>query len=151
MAIASPKNIRLEMRRHIAGTNMPFTKRRKIEDLLVRAVRYFRIMRSSRHKSSFPRPGNLLVRLPLARGRQDETLLRAYIFSALFRAWMIGFDQYPKINNKGYPATNFVNFADYVLKRIGIGKAEDHLEEFRSYRKKILIASGFKVVRGKVI
>jgi hypothetical protein len=87
-------------------------------------------------------------RLP---GRQDDFLLRAYVFSALFRAWMIGFDVYPSINNKHKSATQFVIFADFVLHRLGIGKVEDHLEQFRSYRKKLLIESGFKVVRGKVI
>jgi hypothetical protein len=85
------------------------------------------------------------------RGRRDDFLLRAYVFSTLFRAWMIGFNEYPKINNKGSSPTQFGIFADFVLHRLGIGKVEDHLEQFRSYRKKLLIESGFKVVRGKVI
>ena len=151
MAIAKPKNIRSELRQHIANSNIPLAKRRLIEDLLVRAVRYYRVMRSSRQKTMQPSASNILPITPLARGRQDESLIRAHVFSALFRAWMIGFDQYPKINNKGYPATKFVIFADYLLQRIGIGKIEDHLEEYRSYRKKALTGSGFKVVRGKVI
>ena len=151
MALAQPKNIRRELRRHIASSNIPFDKRRQIEDLLVRAIRYFRVMRSSRQKSIPQSPANPLPINPLLRGRQDDSLLRDYIFSALFRAWMIGMDQYPRINNKGYPATQFVIFSDYVLQRLGVGKVEDHLEEFRSRRKKLMTDSGFKVVRGKVI
>ena len=151
MALSQPKNIRREMRRHIASSNIPFGKRRQIEDLLVRAMRYFRVMRKSRQKSLPLSPSNPLPTNSLLRGRQDDSLLRDYIFSALFRAWMIGMDQYPRINNKGYPATPFVIFSDYVLQRLGIGKIEDHLEEFRSRRKKLMTDSGFKVVRGKVI
>ena len=151
MALAQPKNIRCELRRHIASSNIPFAKRRQIEDLLVRAIRYFRVMRKSRQKSLPQSPTNPLPTNSLLRGRQDDSLLRDYIFSALFRAWMIGMDQYPRINNKGYPATQFVIFSEYVLERLGIGKIEDHFEEFRSHRKKLMTDSGFKVVRGKVI
>ena len=151
MALAQPRNIRRELRRHIASSNIPFGKRRQIEDLLVRAIRYFRVMRKSRQKSLPQSPTNPLPTNSLLRGRQDDSLLRDYIFSALFRAWMIGMDQYPRINNKGYPATQFVIFSEYVLERLGIGKIEDHFEEFRSHRKKLMTDSGFKVVRGKVI
>jgi len=151
MALSQPKNIRRELRRHIASSNIPFGKRRQIEDLLVRAMRYFRVMRKSRQKSLPLSPSNPLPTNSLLRGRQDDSLLRDYIFSALFRAWMIAMDQYPRINNKGYPATPFVIFSDYVLQRLGIGKIEDHLEEFRSRRKKLMTDSGFKVVREKVI
>ena len=151
MALAQPRNIRRELRRHIASSNIPFGKRRQIEDLLVRAIRYFRVMRKSRQKSLPQSPTNPLPTNSLLRGRQDDSLLRDYIFSTLFRAWMIGMDQYPRINNKGYQATQFVIFSEYVLQRLGIGKIEDHFEEFRSHRKKLMTDSGFKVVRGKVI
>jgi hypothetical protein len=156
MAIARPKNIRLDLRSDIAYANFPYSKRRQVEEILVRAARYYRVIRNHRKKrpsqsrKSKMRQGLLVIQAK-PQGRQDESLLRAYLFSALFRAWMIGFNEYPKINNKGYSATAFVTFADFVLQRLSIGKAEDHLEEFRSYRKKVLVASGFKVVRGKVI
>ena len=156
MALAKPKNIRLELRSDIATANFPIGKRRAVEVLLVRTVRYYRAIRQSRQKRPSQartpqlRSGLLPMKARLA-GRQDDSLLRAYVFAALFRAWMIGFDEYPKVNNKGGSATRFVIFADFVLHRLGIGKVEDHLEEFRSYRKKLFINSGFKVVRGKVI
>jgi hypothetical protein len=156
VALAKPKNIRLELRSNIAIANFPFVKRRKVEVLLVRTVRYYRAIRQSRQKRPSqartpPLRSALLTIKARLRGRQDDFLLRAYVFSALFRAWMIGFDEYPRVNNKGGSATQFVIFADFILHRLGIGKVEDHLEEFRSYRKKLLLNSGFKVVRGKVI
>ena len=156
MALAKPNNIRLEIRSDIAAANFPFGKRREIETLLVRTVRYYRTIKNHRKirpsQSRAPklRTGVLVMKSRL-RGRQDDFLLRAYVFSALFRAWMIGFDEYPRINKKRKSATQFVIFADFVLHRLGIGKVEDHLEKFRSYRKKLLIESGFKIVRGKVI
>ncbi len=118
---------------------------------MVRAVRYFRVIRAARQKGFVADPKNILANKPLPRGRQNDSLLRHYLFSALFQAWMVGFNQYPKVNNKGYRATKFIIFSDYVLQRLGIGKVEDHFEGFRAYRKKLLINSGFRVVRGKVI
>jgi len=156
MALAIRKNIRLELRSDIAAVNFPYGKRRGIEDLLVRTVRYYRAICNQRQKrpsqSKSPKlASGVLVMTSRLRGRQDDSLLRAYVFSALFRAWMIGFGEYPKINNKGGSATQFVIFADFILHRLHIGKVENHLEEFRSYRKKLFIGSGFEVVRGKVI
>lgn len=94
-----------------------------------------------------------LPNLPLAIndvGHPDEALYRNIVFSALFRAWMLGKDKYPTVNNKNYPASPFVIFAEPILVGLGIGKIEDHLEEFRSYRKRAFNESGFEVVRGKV-
>ena len=42
------------------------------------------------------------------------------------------------INNKGYPATKFVVFAEQIFALLGIGKIEDHLEEFQSFRAQSL-------------
>ena len=83
-------------------------------------------------------------------GRPEESELRNALFSSLFRAWMLGKGEYPTINNKGHPASPFVIFAEPILWGLGIGKIEDHLEEFRSFRKKSFEDSGFKVKRGKV-
>ena len=151
MALAQPKNIRLEMRCHIANRHFPIRTRPAVEKLLVRAVRYVRVIRKSRKICYEPLQSQDPLLKARERGRQDEALLRAYVFSALFRAWMMGFDEYPKINNKGYEASPFVIFAETVLQRLGIGNIEDHLEEFRSYRKKLFVDSGFRVIRGKVI
>ncbi len=85
------------------------------------------------------------------KGRPSEELPRALLIAGLFLAWMRAFKEYPKINNKNYPLSPFVRFATAILMREGIGKIEDHLEEFRAYRKKCMIDSGFEVVRGAVI
>ena len=151
MALTQPKNIRLEMRRHIANRHFPIHTRPAVEDILVRVVRYFRVIRQSRKICHKPLRSQDLLLKARGRGREDEALLRAYVFAALFRAWMMGFGEYPKINNKGHAKTPFMFFAETVLQRLGIGKIEDHLEEFRSYRKKLFVASGFRVIRGKVI
>lgn len=86
----------------------------------------------------------------LSSGHPDQEGLRNLVFSALFRAWMYCTDQYPTINNKNYPATPFVIFAEPFLLGLGIGKIEDHLEEFRAFRKKSYIEAGMKIIRGKV-
>lgn len=87
---------------------------------------------------------------PVNKGRPDERVLRTIVFASLFRAWMLGKNSYPTINNKNYPPSQFVVFAEPILWGLGIGKTEDHLEEFRSVRKKVLEDGGFKVIRGKV-
>lgn len=108
------------------------------------------------YKDSSNLPSKRFVGLPelpikkFNKGRPDEVVLRSIVFSSLFRAWMLGKKSYPIINNKNYPPSPFVVFAEPILCGLGIGKAEDHLEEFRSVRKKMLENSGFKVIRGKV-
>lgn len=120
MAFAQPKNIRFEMRRHIASSHFPIGTRPTVEGILVRAVRYVLVIRQGRGMlNKQPKNQGSLVKA-LARVRQDEALLRAYVFSALFRAWMIGVNEYPKVNNKGCAATPFVIFAEYVLQRLAI-------------------------------
>jgi hypothetical protein len=74
----------------------------------------------------------------LPKGQRDETMLRNLLIAELFRAWQLAFGQAPVINNKGYPATKFVVFAEEIFSLLGIGKIEDHLEEFQSFRAKSL-------------
>jgi hypothetical protein len=74
----------------------------------------------------------------LPKGQRDETMLRHFLIAELFRAWQLAFGQAPVINNKGYPATKFVVFAEEIFSLLGIGKIEDHLEEFQSFRAKSL-------------
>lgn len=78
----------------------------------------------------------------LPNGQRDETLLRHYLIASLFRIWVLEHGQVPTINNKGYPATPFVRFADQIFGLLNIGKVDDHLEEFQSYRKKQFKESG---------
>jgi len=70
----------------------------------------------------------------LPKGQRDETMLRNLLIAELFRAWQLAFGQVPVINNKGYPQTKFVVFAEEIFGLLGIGKIEDHLEEFQSFR-----------------
>ena len=148
MALAIPKNIRLQIRADIVAAKFPIEVRERVESILVRSVREFRLQRKRLGKTVML-PEDLSRRR--GRGRPSEEMLRAVLISALFQAWMIGFDEYPKINNKNHRLTPFVRFATTILMREGIGKTEDHLEEFRSYRKKCMLDSGFQVVRGVVI
>jgi hypothetical protein len=88
------------------------------------------------HKGPPPKRNRFGTNLP--KGQRDETMLRNLLIAELFRAWELGLNQVPVINNKGYPATKFVVFADQIFSLLGIGKIEDHLEEFQSFRAKSL-------------
>ena len=91
-----------------------------------------------------------LARASASVGRPDETLMRHLLFAALFRAWMIERQAYPKINAKDYPSSAFMIFAEPILASLGIGKPVPNGEAFRSYRKSQFEGSGFTVVRGGV-
>jgi hypothetical protein len=88
------------------------------------------------HKGSRPTRDGFGTDLP--KGQRDETMLRNLLIAELFRSWQLAFNQTPVINNKGYPATKFVVFAEQIFGLLDIGKIEDHLEEFQSFRAKSL-------------
>jgi len=98
------------------------------------------------HKGSRPTRDGFGTDLP--KGQRDETMLRNLLISELFRSWQLAFNQTPVINNKVYPATKFVVFAEQIFALLGIGKIEDHLEEFQSFRAKSL--THFDVNEGQV-
>jgi hypothetical protein len=98
------------------------------------------------HKGSRPTRDGFGTDLP--KGQRDETMLRNLLISELFRSWQLAFHQTPVINNKDYPATKFVVFAEQIFALLGIGKIEDHLEEFQSFRAKSL--AHFDVNEGEV-
>ena len=148
MALVKPKNIRQQIRADIARAGFPYGTRAQVETSSVRIVRQFRVCRG-RLANTVLRPEDLTRKR--GKGRPSEALARDLVIAGLFRAWMVGFQEYPKINNKNYPLSPFVRFATAILTREGIGKIEDHLEEFRAYRKKCMVDSGFSVVRGAVI
>ena len=70
-------------------------------------------------------------------GRPCDDLWHFYLFSALMRAWILGFGQLPRINQKRDPIeTPFVTFARTVLRPLGMGnKLVDYIDEYRSYKK----------------
>ena len=98
------------------------------------------------HKGSRPTRDGFGTDLP--KGQRDETMLRNLLISELFRSWQLAFNQTPVINNKGYPATKFVVFSEQIFALLGIGKIEDNLEEFESFRAKSL--THFHVNEGEV-
>lgn len=79
-----------------------------------------------------------MVSTDLPKGQRDETILRYLSIAELFRSWQYAFNEAPVINNKGYPATKFVVFAEQIFALLGIGKIEDRLEEFHSFRAQSL-------------
>ena len=98
------------------------------------------------HQGSRPTRNGFGTDLP--KGQCDETMLRNLLIAELFRSWQLAFNQTPVINNKGYPATKFVVFAEQIFGLLDIGKIEDHLEEFQSFRAKSL--AHFDVNEGEV-
>lgn len=71
-------------------------------------------------------------------GHKNDALKRAHLIAALFRARVIAFGEEPKINNRGFPRTPFVQFAHMILGHDGIGKLDMHLEAYQAYRKRTL-------------
>ncbi len=84
------------------------------------------------HKGTRPTKDGFGAALP--NGQRDETMLRNYLIAELFRSWIWAHEEVPVINNKDYPATPFVIFAEQIFYILGIGKIEGHLEEFQSFR-----------------
>ncbi len=70
-------------------------------------------------------------------GRPRNDLRHFYLFSALMRAWILGFGQLPRINQKRDPIeAPFVTFARTILRPLGMGnKLVDYIDEYRSYKK----------------
>jgi hypothetical protein len=97
MALVNPKNIRQQVRADIAKAGFPYGTRAQAETSAVRAVRQFRVYRG-RLANSVLRPEDLTRKR--GKGRPPEAMPRALLISALFRAWMGAFQEYPKINNK---------------------------------------------------
>ena len=89
-------------------------------------------------KNNRSRPNRNNFGTDLPKGQRDESMLRNFLIADLFRAWEMEFGKHPVINNKGYPATSFVIFAEEIFRILGVGKIEDHLEEFQSFRAQSL-------------
>ena len=148
MELAKPKNIRLEIRSHIARSKFPKKSRQHVEKILVRAIRYYRIL--TRRPPKILSNSSHNAKSVRSRGRPNLSEQRNFLISELFRAWVVGFKLYPTINNKLDGPSPFVKFCEPMLRREGIGRVLDHLEKYRAYRKRVMEKYGFKVVRGKV-
>lgn len=137
------RSIRREVREALARYQFPSDVFKQVEDILVRQIRISRLMNRHVPATRFKNTQDVLSRFdiqrfvwPKGRGRSNDALKRAHLIATLFRVWAIGFGEEPKINNRGFPRTPFVQFAHMLLRHEGIGKLEAHLEEYQSYRKK---------------
>lgn len=104
MALANPKNIRLELRSLIRSAKFPPHMRPIAEAILVRAVRYYRVQ--CNHLPVLRSSAVNGAKIKRRKGRPNLSMQRNWLISQLFRAWMIGFKKYPTINNKrrNYPS-----------------------------------------------
>ena len=137
------RSIRCEVREALTRYQFPPHVLKEVEDILVRQIRISRLINRHNPATRFKNADDALMRFdvhqfvwPKGRGRSHEALKRTHLFATLFRVWVIAFGEEPKINNKGFARTPFVQFAHMVLRHEGIGKLESHLEAYRSYRKK---------------
>ena len=122
----------------VAGARFP-KNTAKIQDLLKAAFQQItHNLQNPYFLHQGTRPTRAGFGTDLPKGQRDETMLRNLLIAELFRAWQLAFGQAPVINNKGYPATKFVVFAEEIFGLLGIGKIEDHLEEFQSFRAQSL-------------
>lgn len=138
----------MQLSKVVTGARFP-KNTAKIEAILSAAFRQIEDNLKSPyflHKGSRPTRDGFGTDLP--NGQRDETMLRNLLIAELFRSWYLAFDEVPAINNKGYPATRFLVFAEQIFYLLGIGKIEDHLEEFQSFRAKSL--AHFDVNEGEV-
>jgi hypothetical protein len=149
--VANPNQIRIAVRSAIRAARFPLDKRNSVEDIIVRAICHYRLYRLRTKNNAAPIPGRTNFNPTLRkRGPKDKKDERIYLLSELFYAWLVGFGDYPKINNKFYSASPFVRFIEPILHDEGISRIEGNLDEYRAYRKKQLLASGFTLTRGKV-
>jgi hypothetical protein len=69
------------------------------------------------------------------RGRKSEEELRFYLIGSLWETWFRGTQKLPIVNNKGNERTPFVTFVAAIFDLINMGKVEDYLEDYQSYRQ----------------
>lgn len=141
-----------DSRAKVAAAKFPLKSRDRAVKILVQARRRFRAYRNHNAFNAGPLPGSSTFKLrPKKRGPKDKKEIRMYLISQIHFAWLAGFKDYPTISNKGCPKSPFMKFAESILISEGVFKVIDNLEAFRSYRKKELLASGFRLSRGRVI
>ena len=128
------EQISQQVAKEVAAAKFP-QKSKEITDILIGAIRQIdNYQQNPYHLHKGTRPTRNGFGADLPKGQRDEAMLRNLLISAVYRSWEIGRSVIPVINNKGYPATPFVIFAERIFAIVGIGKIEDHLEEFQSFR-----------------
>jgi len=68
-------------------------------------------------------------------GRYDQEPARVILISAICRAWIVGVDHEPTLNNKKEYDSAFMTFGLHILALEGIGHIHQHLEKYWSIRK----------------
>jgi hypothetical protein len=69
------------------------------------------------------------------KGRKSEELLRLYLTGVLWETWFRGTHDQPVVNNKGYAHKPFVKFVTSIFALSRMGKVQQHLEDYQSYRQ----------------
>ncbi len=139
------RSIRREVREVLTCYQFPEDVFKQVEDILVRQIRISRLMNRHVPATRFKNTQDVLDHFDVGRfvwlkgrGRKNEDFKRAHLIATLFRVWVIGFGEEPKINIGGFARTPFAQFAHLILRHEGIGKLVMHLEAYQSYRKKVL-------------
>lgn len=104
------------------------------KDMVVDAILTARHYRANPHHSYH---GVKVTRNSFGTARpnnRSQESLRMYLLAALWRAWMLGTNSKPKVNNRDYPDTRFVKFVTDVAVSLGMGNVIKNLERFQSYR-----------------
>ena len=140
-----PPCVRREVRAALAFAGFPSNVSKQCEDILVSQIRYSRIFRKAPTSTQFKNQDDALNHFDWedfvwspGRGRADQSHVRHHLMATLFRVWVLAFGKVPTTNNKGYARTPFMQFANLILRREGIGKLVPHMERFRSVRKAAL-------------
>ncbi len=128
---------RAQLQAAIVNAKFPATARQMAEDLVWNGLELFREYKSPKYASHTGK----LVKKPQAGhrtsiGRYDQTEARTILISALCRAWLQKGAGNPTLNHKNDPMSEFHHFAQEVMGREGIGKIQQHLEEYWSTRAK---------------
>lgn len=138
MAFKVPPNLVLEIAKAVASSRFR-AKSQVIIKIIVGSIRQAETYRRNPfHTYQSKKATKNNFGTSRKKGRRSLDLESHLICSALWRSWVLGFRELPKINNKGFNDTKFVSFARDIFRVVSLGKVRDRLERYQSYRRKIL-------------
>ena len=128
----------VEIQKHIdvSGFKSDAKLRAQAGEIIWNGIQLFREYKIRRYRSHKDK----LIKKPLpphqtSMGRYEQEPARVIFISAICRAWMVGVDHEPTLNNKKDYDSAFMTFALHILASEGIGHIHKHLEEYWSIRK----------------
>ena len=128
----------VEIQKHIdvSGFKSDANLRAQATYIIWNGIQLFRENKNRRYRSHKDK----LIKKPLpshktSMGRYDQEPARVILISAICRAWIVGVDHEPTLNNKKEYDSAFMNFALHILASEGIGHIHKHLDEYWSIRK----------------